>query len=81
MTTDKLFVEIRAIVAEIIEVEEEEIQGDTKFREDLDVDSMKALEILVAIEKKYKVKIDEGRLKDIKTLNDSVGLAREYIER
>jgi acyl carrier protein len=79
METDKLFYEIREIIAEIIEVDEDEIQGDTRFREDLEVDSMKALEILVAVEKKYKIKIPEERLKEIRSLNDSVALAKEFI--
>lgn len=81
MEEDKLFYEVRAIIAEIIEVDEDDIKGNSRFREDLEVDSMKALEILVAVEKKYKVKIPEERLRDIRSLNDSVALTKEFIEK
>jgi acyl carrier protein len=80
MEQDRLFKEIKKIVADVIEVEEDEFDGETKFVDELEVDSMMALEILVAIEKKYKVKIPEERLENITNLNESVALAREFIE-
>lgn len=80
MEQDRLFREIKSIVADVIEVDENEFDGETKFVDDLDVDSMMALEILVGIEKKYKIKIPEERLENITNLNDSVALAREFIE-
>ena len=81
MEEEKLFYEVRAIIAEIIEVDEEDIKGNSRFREDLEVDSMKALEILVAVDRKYKIKIPEERLRDIRSLNDSVALTKEFIEK
>jgi acyl carrier protein len=80
MEDEKLFNEIRAIIAEIIEVEEEEIRGDSIFGEELEVDSVKALEIMVEIEKKYGITVDEDRLKDIKNLNDTIALTKEYLQ-
>ncbi|NVM20215.1 MAG: acyl carrier protein [Desulfobacterales bacterium] len=80
MEQDQLFSEIKKIVAYVIEVDENEFDGETKFVDDLGVDSMMALEILVGIEKKYKVKIPEDRLENITNLNESVALAREFIE-
>ena len=81
MDQEKLYDEIRKIISEVTEVEEEKIQRHTRLVEDLGVDSMLALEILVAIEKKYNVKVPEDRLVEIKTLNDSVALAKEFIEK
>lgn len=79
MEQDQLFWEIKKIVADVIEVDEKEFDGGTKFVDDLDVDSMMALEILVAIEKKYRIKIPEERLENITNLNESVAMTREYI--
>lgn len=79
MENDILYLEVRKIISDIIEIDEEEIQSATKFVEDLGVDSMMALEILVAIEKKYCVKIPEERLSNIRTLKDSVALTREFV--
>ena len=80
MDENELYYKVRAIIADIIEVDEEDIKGDSRFREDLDVDSMKALEILVAVERKYKIKIPEERLRDIRSLNDSVALTKEFLK-
>ncbi len=78
--SNNMFNEIRALIAEITEVDEEKIHGETRLVEDLDVDSMLALEILVAVEKKYDVKIPEDRITSIKTLNDTLALAQEYVQ-
>jgi acyl carrier protein len=81
MEQDQLFKEIKKIVADVIEIEEDKFDGETNFVDELEVDSMIALEILVAIEKKYKIKIPEERLESISNLNESVAVAREYIEQ
>ena len=80
MDKEKLFGEMRSIIATVIEVEEEEIQGDTNFVEDLEMDSMLALEIVVAVEKRYQIKIPEERLGDIKNLNDAVAVTMQYMK-
>ena len=43
--------EMRALVAEILEIQEDKIKPDMKFVEELGMDSMMALEILAGIEK------------------------------
>ena len=70
--------EIRALVAEIIEKDPGEIDPNARFAEDLGVDSMMALEILAAIEKKYKIVIPEEKLMQFTTLNETVKVAKEY---
>ena len=71
--------EIRAIIAEILEKDLQEVTPEAKFFEDLGADSMMALEILTAIEKKYKITIPENKLTQIATLKDTVVLAKEFL--
>ncbi len=61
--------EIKQLVSEITEVSEEELTAEARFVEDLDVDSMMALEIVAAIEKKYKVSIPEEEIPLMGTLS------------
>ena len=70
--------EIRAMIAEIAERDEEEIEGDLSFVEDLGFDSMMALEILAKLEKQYKIKIPEEELTKLDTLNQTVALVKKY---
>ena len=71
--------EVRSLIAEIVEISEEEIDDNAVFGEDLDVDSLLALEIVASIEKKYRIQIPEEQLSRVKTVNDTIALAREYL--
>jgi acyl carrier protein len=73
--------EIRNVVAEIIEKEPLEVSLDAKFFEDLGVDSMMALEILAALEKKYKITIPEEKLAQLTTLRETVAVAEQYLSQ
>lgn len=71
--------EIKDLIAKIIEKEPEEIDPNARFAEDLGVDSMMALEILAAIEKKYKITIPEEKLMQFTTLNETIKIAKEFL--
>ena len=72
--------DIRNLIAEIIEKNPSEITTDAKFFEDLEVDSMMALEIMAAMEKKYKIVIPEEKLAQLTTLRETVAVAEQYIK-
>jgi len=78
---DKLDTEIRGIVAEVLESEPDKINPDAKFVEDLGMDSMMALEVLAAIEKKYRIAIPEDHLPKFTTLSETVFLIKEIINK
>lgn len=71
--------DVRAIVAEIIESEPEDVKGDASFVKDLGMDSMMALEILAGIEKKYKIAIPEESLSKFVDLNSTVDIVKEIL--
>ncbi len=68
---------VRALIAELTEVEIEEVKDDAKFVEELGADSLKALELIALLEKQYKVKIIEANLKRLDTLNNTVQVLEE----
>lgn len=72
--------EIAAIIADIAELPVEEIGGDDTFVDDLGLDSLLALEVLAAIEKKFKVDIAEENLPLMQTLNATVEVAANCIK-
>ena len=71
--------EIRNLIAEIIEKDPSEITPEARFFEDLGVDSMMALEIMAAIERKYKISIPEEKLAQLTTLKETIIVAKEYL--
>lgn len=66
--------QVRELIADIIEVEVENVQDETKFVEDLGADSLKALELLAQLEKEYKIKIPESNLKKLISLNATMSV-------
>lgn len=61
--------EIKKIVSEITEIPLDKITSDADFFADLAVDSLKAIEIVAALEKRYRVLIPEKDIPKIRTIN------------
>ncbi len=81
MDADTIAKEITIKVAEILEMDEAELWEDRKkhFFEDLGLDSLLALEIVASFEKKYRIEIEEERLTEITTLEQTINLVEELI--
>ncbi|MER0443437.1 acyl carrier protein [Streptomyces sp. NPDC006711] len=60
--------ELRSLVADALELPAEEVTDEAHFVEDLQVDSLMALEIVVNLEKKYGIKVDESDFKQVSNL-------------
>lgn len=60
---------LREIIADAIDIDEEELTPDAHFIDDIGVDSLVALEVLVRLEKEYGIKIPENELAKITSLN------------
>jgi acyl carrier protein len=60
--------EITQMVSEIIEIPAEKLSPDADFFTDLGVDSLKAIEIVAAFEKKYRQIIPEQDIPKIRTI-------------
>ena len=81
MTANNIEKEIRALVAEILEIGEEKITPGARFVEELGMDSMMALEILASIEKKYKLRIPEENLTKITNLDKVAELVDKFLTK
>ncbi|HEY7223281.1 MAG TPA: acyl carrier protein [Micromonosporaceae bacterium] len=68
--------EIVAGLAEILEevagVKPADVSEEKSFTEDLDVDSLSMVEVVVAAEEKFKVKIPDDQVQNLKTVGDAV---------
>ncbi|MEV0439470.1 acyl carrier protein [Streptomyces spectabilis] len=60
--------DLRALVAEELELPLDDVTDDADLKNELDVDSLTAMEVAVQIEKKYRIKIDEEEIKTLTTL-------------
>jgi acyl carrier protein len=65
------------MIADITEVPVEKLTPEVDFFKDLGIDSLKAIEIVAAFEKKYRVIIPEKDIPNIKNLRQVL----EYIKK
>jgi len=54
--------EIRRIVCETLEIDPDELTDTSSFRDDHDADSLRAIEIVAALEEGLGIKIDQSEL-------------------
>ena len=61
-TAEKRLEDIREIVSEVLELEPEEVSDTGSFVDEYDADSLRAIEILARLEKKYQIEIPQSEL-------------------
>jgi acyl carrier protein len=79
MIENDLEKEIIAIISDVSGFDEEEINLESNFFKDLEIDSIKAIEITVAIEKKHKISVRDEDIPNITTVKDAVELTRKLL--
>jgi acyl carrier protein len=74
-TIDQRMEELRRLVAEVLELEPEEVTDTGDFMDEYEADSLRAIEILARIDKQYKVEIPQAELptlRNLKAVHDAV---------
>ncbi len=67
-----MFEEIKAIIKTNLNIDEQKITPEARLKEDLAIDSIDAVEIVLAFEEKHNIRVDETKLREIKTIGDLV---------
>lgn len=71
-TEQEILSGLAEIVNEVAGVPVADVELDKSFTDDLDVDSLSMVEVIVAAEEKFDVKIPDDDVKDLKTVGDAV---------
>lgn len=61
---------LKEIIAEQLNVNEEEIKAESNFKDDLGADSLDLFELVMSLEEEYDVEIPSEDLEKIATVND-----------
>ncbi len=77
--TENVEKEIISIISDVSGFDEEEIAPEKNFFKDLEIDSIKAIEITVAIEKKFKISVRDEDVPNITTVKEAVELVNKLI--
>ena len=66
------FEKLQKIIAEVLNVEADDITLDTTFEDDLGADSLDVFQIIMGIEQEFDIQIDTDAAEKIKTVADAV---------
>ena len=78
MTRDEVLTLVREHLAEELEVDAAGIAEGTRFKEDLDADSLDLYELVMELEDRYGVAISEEQAARIATVGDAVDFVVEH---
>ena len=67
---------IKAIIAEVLNIDADSITADTTFVDDLGADSLDLFELVMSLEEKYEIEIPSEELTELTT----VGSVMEYLK-
>ncbi len=71
-----IFEKIKAILAQQLDVSEDDITMETNIAEDLGADSLDVVDIIMSIEDEFEIEVPDDKVEVIKTVGDVVN----YIE-
>ncbi len=66
--------QIIEILMEQLDLERDDIKDDSDFVEDLEMDSLDMMELVIEVEKKLSISIDNEKLADVHCMNDLMDL-------
>ena len=66
------FEKLKKIIAEVLNVDEEEITMETTFVDDLGADSLDVFQIIMGLEEEFDIKIPNEEAEKIVTVGDAV---------
>jgi acyl carrier protein len=72
MEREEVMALVRNHLSTELEVAPEKIQSETRFREDLDADSLDLYELVMELEDRYDIRVSEEEAADIETVGDAV---------
>jgi acyl carrier protein len=72
LTQAEVLIGIKEIVEEVAGIPAASIEMDKNFTDDLDVDSLSMVEVVVAAEERFGVKIPDDQVSELATVGDAV---------
>ncbi len=79
ISADQIRDEVKRLIAEVTERSPEEISDTALFADELGVDSLMAMEVMVAVDKKFKIDIPEEEFTKVKNVEETVAMVQRHL--
>lgn len=81
MSKDEIFLFLKESLVELFEIDESEIKKSSRIYEDLEIDSIDAVDLMLHIKKKTGYQMEASDFKSVKTLWDIVEIVSSQLEQ
>ena len=78
-TEEKIRWEIKRLIAAVTEREPEEVADTASFIDDLGVDSLMGMEVMVAVDRKFRIDIPEEEFIKATNVDEAVAMVQRYL--
>ena len=75
-----MFEELKEIICQYVEVDEDKITEDSRFMEDLGFNSFDFMSLVGEVEERYDIEVEERDVVQIKTIKDAMDYISSLIE-
>jgi acyl carrier protein len=76
MDREEILEKVKAVVVDQLNVEEDEVNDDASFIDDLGADSLGIVELVMALEEEFGVSIPDEDAEGIKTVGDAIAFIK-----
>ena len=76
---DQDFEKLKSIIADVLNVDPEEIRMDTTFADDLGADSLDLFQIVMGIEEEYGITAPQEKVENVKTVAEALDLIKSAV--
>ena len=73
------FEKLKKVIAEVLNVDPEEIKLETTFMDDLGADSLDLFQIIMGIEEEFDIEVPPEKAENIKTVEEAVNLIKSVV--
>jgi acyl carrier protein len=79
MSQDDIFVKVKKIVAEQLEVDPNQVKPESNFANDLGADSLDTVELVMALEEEFDIEIPDDSAEGIQTVQAAVDFIKAQV--
>jgi acyl carrier protein len=80
MSDEEVLVEVKKVLMEEFEVEEEIITVEATFYEDLGLDSLDAIDLIVTLNNFYNIEVEPTESEEIRTIQNLIDIVKKHIK-
>ena len=77
--SDDILERFTKCAVEILNVQADQVTPTAKFGDDLDADSLDLVELVMALEEEFDIRVDESELEGIETVGQALDLVRSKL--